>query len=100
MTATLDSTTGVRAAGRPGHPRAHRIDDWRPDDPQFWYGGGDRVARRNLLFSVLSEHIGFLGPAYGFAPEDTFLLTTVPALVGSVLRLPYTFAVATFGGRN
>lgn len=98
--------------GRPGHPRAHRIDDWRPDDPQFWYGGGDRVARRNLLFSVLSEHIGFsvwtmwsvlvlfLGPAYGFAPEDTFLLTTVPALVGSVLRLPYTFAVATFGGRN
>jgi NNP family nitrate/nitrite transporter-like MFS transporter len=70
------------------------------------------VARRNLVFSIFSEHIGFsvwtmwsvlvlfLGPAYGFAPEDKFLLTIVPALVGSAVRLPYTFAVARFGGRN
>jgi nitrate/nitrite transporter NarK len=28
------------------------------------------------------------------------VLTAVPALVGSVLRIPYTFAVARFGGRN
>jgi NNP family nitrate/nitrite transporter-like MFS transporter len=103
---------------RPGQPhstsvrRPHRIDDWRPEDRDFWDGGGDAVARRNLLFSVLSEHIGFsiwtmwsvlvlfLGPEYGFAPEDKFLLTTVPALVGATLRLPYTLAVARFGGRN
>ena len=105
MTALLDSPA---ACAR----RAHWIDDWRPEDRAFWDGGGQRVARRNLTFSILSEHIGFsvwtmwsvlvlfLGPAYGFAPEDKFLLTIVPALVGSVLRLPYTFAVATFGGRN
>ena len=36
----------------------------------------------------------------GFALEDKFLLTIVPALVGSSLRLPYTFAIAKFGGRN
>ena len=108
MTALLDS------AGPPttAPARASWIDDWRPDDRAFWDGGGDRVARRNLAYSILSEHIGFsvwtmwsvlvlfLGPAYGFAPEDKFLLTIVPALVGSGLRLPYTFAVATFGGRN
>jgi NNP family nitrate/nitrite transporter-like MFS transporter len=29
-----------------------------------------------------------------------FYLTTVPTVVGSILRLPYTFAVAKFGGRN
>jgi MFS transporter, NNP family, nitrate/nitrite transporter len=71
------------------------------------------VALRNLTFSVLSEHIGFsiwtiwsvlvlfMSPeAYGLDPADKFLLTSVPALVGSVLRLPYTFAVARFGGRN
>ena len=49
------------------------------------------------MWSVL---VLFLGPAYGLHPEDKFLLTSVPALVGALLRLPYTFAVATFGGRN
>jgi MFS transporter, NNP family, nitrate/nitrite transporter len=33
-------------------------------------------------------------------PRIKFLLTIVPTLVGSVLRLPYTFAVAKFGGRH
>ena len=95
-----------------GTARDRWIDDWRPEDEQFWAETGERVARRNLTFSVLSEHIGFsvwtmwsvlvlfLGPAYGFTPADKFLLTIVPALVGSVLRLPYTVAVAKFGGRN
>src|SRR5919112_4656695 len=88
------------------------IKDWRPEDPEFWAKTGEPIARRNLLFSILSEHIGFsvwsmwsvlvlfLAPSYGFDPADKFLLTSVPTLVGSVLRLPYTFAVAKFGGRN
>ncbi|MCW2776686.1 MAG: Nitrite extrusion protein [Frankiales bacterium] len=105
MTATLDRPTRLE-------PRSHRIDVWDPEDEQAWQAGGAAIARRNLVFSILSEHIGFsvwslwsvlvlfLGPQYGFQPEDKFLLTIVPTLVGSVLRLPYTFAVATFGGRN
>jgi MFS transporter, NNP family, nitrate/nitrite transporter len=88
------------------------ITDWRPDDPVFWEETGARVARRNLAFSIFSEHIGFsvwtmwsvlvlfLGPAYHVDPAGKFLLTAVPALIGSVLRLPYTLAVARFGGRN
>jgi NNP family nitrate/nitrite transporter-like MFS transporter len=100
------------AVDRPISVRGHWIDDWRPEDPAFWAAGGARIARRNLIFSIFSEHIGFsvwtmwsalvlfLGPAYGFDPSQKFLLTALPALVGSVLRLPYTFAVATFGGRN
>jgi MFS transporter, NNP family, nitrate/nitrite transporter len=94
-------------------PRRRRwIDDWRPEDPAFWATTGARVARRNLIFSILSEHIGFsvwtlwsvlvlfLGPEYHIDPAGKFVLTAVPALIGSALRLPYTFAVATFGGRN
>ena len=42
----------------------------------------------------------FMGPAYGFTAPQKFLITATPALVGSILRVPYTFAVATFGGRN
>jgi MFS transporter, NNP family, nitrate/nitrite transporter len=86
--------------------------DWRPEDPAFWELQGARIARRNLVFSIFAEHIGFsvwtmwsvlvlfLGPEYGIDPAGKFLLTAVPALVGAVLRIPYTFAVARFGGRN
>jgi NNP family nitrate/nitrite transporter-like MFS transporter len=92
--------------------KPHWIDDWRPEDPAFWTATGAPIARRNLLFSIFSEHIGFsvwtmwsvlvlfLGPAYGIDPAGKFLLTALPALFGSVLRIPYTFAVARFGGRN
>jgi NNP family nitrate/nitrite transporter-like MFS transporter len=37
---------------------------------------------------------------FGIDPAGKFLLTTLPTALGSVVRLPYTFAVATFGGRN
>ena len=88
------------------------ISDWRPEDDAFWVATGRVVARRNLAFSILSEHIGFsiwsvwsvlvlfMGPKYGISVADKFLLTSVPTLVGAVLRLPYTFAVTRFGGRN
>ncbi|MFI0450023.1 nitrate/nitrite transporter [Actinomadura sp. 6N118] len=108
-------TTEVTQKGR-GRPltriKGHWIDDWRPEEPEFWANGGAKVARRNLIFSIFSEHIGFsvwtlwsvlvlfLGPAYGIDPAGKFMLTAVPALFGSVLRIPYTFAVAKFGGRN
>ncbi|MBI2710984.1 MAG: NarK/NasA family nitrate transporter [Actinobacteria bacterium] len=122
-TATLDGpphdAAGVAAPPRPAPSsaaaqsrRGRWIDDWRPEDEAFWASTGARVAKRNLVFSILSEHIGFsvwtmwsalvlfLGKDYGFTPAQKFLLTSTPALVGSVLRIPYTFAVARFGGRT
>jgi NNP family nitrate/nitrite transporter-like MFS transporter len=88
------------------------IDHWDPEDEAFWRSTGARIAHRNLWFSILSEHIGFsiwtmwsvlvlfLGPEYGIDAASKFFLVAVPTLVGSLLRLPYTFAVARFGGRN
>ncbi|MEU6775776.1 nitrate/nitrite transporter [Streptomyces sp. NPDC046759] len=88
------------------------IERWDPEDEGFWKATGERIASRNLWFSVLSEHIGFsvwtmwsvlvlfMGPEYGLSPADKFLLTSMVTLVGAVVRVPYTFAVAVFGGRN
>lgn len=87
---------------------------WDPEDERFWVTTGRRIAMRNLVLSVLVEHVGFsvwsiwsvlvlfLGPQTGF-PFDAgqkFLLVTVPTLVGALLRLPYGRAVTIFGGRN
>ncbi len=109
------STTTRTVTSRPRlEPRriGRWIDDWRPEDPAFWNERGAAVARRNLIYSVASEHIGFsvwtlwsvlvlfLGPDYGFDVGQKFLLTAVPSLLGSFVRVPYTFAVAKFGGRN
>ena len=108
-------TTSTKVAGRPRlEPRriGHWIDDWRPEDFNFWKSQGAPIAKRNLIWSVASEHIGFsvwtlwsvlvlfLGPNYGFDVGQKFLLTAVPSLIGALVRVPYTFAVAIFGGRN
>lgn len=88
------------------------IETWEPEDETFWREKGERVARRNLWFSVLSEHIGFsiwtlwsvmvlfMGPEYGIDPAGKFFLISTATLVGALVRVPYTFAVARFGGRN
>ena len=106
------ATTATDPQIPPGHHGKHWIEDWRPEDPEFWAAKGARIAKRNLTYSVLSEHIGFsvwslwsvivlfMGPEWGIDPAGKFLLTALPTLAGAVLRLPYTFAVATFGGRN
>jgi NNP family nitrate/nitrite transporter-like MFS transporter len=92
--------------------RSKWIEHWEPENEEFWATTGKKIASRNLWFSIFSEHIGFsiwslwsvlvlfMGPAYGLSASDKFLLVSTPTLVGAILRLPYSFAVAKFGGRN
>ncbi|MFJ8595590.1 nitrate/nitrite transporter [Streptomyces sp. NPDC093598] len=104
--------TGPGTAPAPPSKGGRWIRHWDPENETFWKETGEKVARRNLFFSVLSEHIGFsiwtlwsvlvlfMGPEYGLTPADKFMLTSMVTLVGAVVRVPYTFAVAIFGGRN
>ena len=94
-------------------PKKRVIRDWDPEDTAAWEAGNQHVARRNLIWSVATEHIGFSiwsiwsvmvlfmpQAVYGFTAADKFFLVAVPTLVGAVLRVPYTMATAFFGGRN
>jgi len=89
------------------------ISEWNPEDEQFWESKGKVIAQRNLIWSILAEHLGFSIwliwsivatklPQVGFhyTTDQLFQLVALPGLVGSLMRFPYTFAVPKFGGRN
>nr|WP_175616329.1 nitrate/nitrite transporter [Mycobacterium sp. GA-1841] len=93
--------------------KSNRITNWDPEDTEAWEAGNKYVARRNLIWSVIAEHVGFSvwsiwsvmvlfmpEEIYGFSAGDKFLLGATATLVGGCLRIPYTLATATFGGRN
>ena len=96
----------------PPQRKGRWIHHWDPDDESFWEQTGAEIAKRNLVWSMFAEHLGFsvwvlwtiivlnLGNAgLTMSVSELFLLTLVPNLVGSVLRIPYTFAVPRFGGQ-
>src|ERR1700753_2575968 len=89
------------------------ISEWNPEDETFWNSKGKVIARRNLIWSIVAEHVGVAGwliwsivatklPTAGFhySTDELFQLVAIPGLIGSLMRFPYTFAVTTFGGRN
>jgi len=89
------------------------ISEWHPEDEAFWESKGKLIARRNLIWSILAEHLGFSIwliwsivatklPQVGFnyTTDQLFQLVALPGLIGSLMRFPYTFAVPRFGGRN
>lgn len=93
--------------------RSHVITDWDPEDTVAWEAGNNKIARRNLIWSTVAEHVGFSiwsiwsvmvlfmpESVYGFSAGDKFLLAATATLAGGVLRIPYSLATAAFGGRN
>lgn len=93
--------------------RSHVIENWDPEDDAQWESGGRKTAMRNLYWSVFAEHVGFSvwtlfavmvlfmpQDVYGLDAPDKFLVSAVVTLTGAFLRIPYTLATATFGGRN
>ncbi|MGH9039227.1 MAG: MFS transporter, partial [Acidimicrobiia bacterium] len=115
MSQTIDADIAVPAPEH--HARKARrdpwISHWEPEDASFWETTGRKIAARNLIWSILAEHLGFsvwvlwtivvinLGNiGLALSVPELFWLTAVPNLVGSFLRLPYTFAVPRFGGRT
>ncbi len=108
-TTTVDGISSAVLVHRPGR----WIDNWDPENTAQWEGGGRIIAVRNLKWSVFAEFLGFVVwqlwsivvvslPAAGFtfSTQEIFWLISMPVLVGATLRIPYTFLVPRFGGRN
>jgi MFS transporter, NNP family, nitrate/nitrite transporter len=89
------------------------ISDWNPEDAKFWESKGKFIARRNLIWSIVAEHLGFSiwliwsivvtklpQAGFHFTTDQLFQLVALPGLIGALMRFPYTLAVTTFGGRN
>ncbi|KWX67687.1 MFS transporter [Mycobacterium sp. NAZ190054] len=98
--------------------RNRDIAHWDPEDVEAWEGTGGKtpgkkIAKRNLIWSIVAEHVGFSvwsiwsvmvlfmpQDVYGIDAAGKFYLVAVPTLVGAFMRIPYTIAPARFGGRN
>src|SRR5438034_1469317 len=89
------------------------ISDWNPENEKFWESTGKYIARRNLIWSVVAEFLGFSiwllwsvvttklpQACFHYTTDQLFQLVALPGLIGSLVRFPYTFAPAMFGGRN
>ncbi|WP_029069438.1 MFS transporter [Jonesia quinghaiensis] len=89
------------------------ISGWDPENTHQWETQGRKIARRNLNGSIYAEFLGFcvwalwsvavpMLPEAGFSltVDQQFWLIAVPSLVGAAMRIPYTFTVPVFGGRN
>jgi NNP family nitrate/nitrite transporter-like MFS transporter len=105
MAVTTEAPATSRRGGR-------WIEHWDPEDAGFWASTGRKIANRNLVFSIFSEHVGFsiwslfsvmvlfMGPKYHISVGDKFVITSTATAVGAAFRIPYNLAVAKFGGRN
>ena len=115
MTTTVQEPDAAEASAPPAPASSRRggwIDDWDPEDETFWETRGKKVAKKNLALSIFAEHLGFsiwvlwtiivinlANAGFTLSLSEQFLLIALPNLVGSTLRIPYTFAVPKFGGR-
>ncbi|WP_152450552.1 MFS transporter [Microbulbifer sp. THAF38] len=89
------------------------IYEWTPEDSRFWQSQGKKIANRNLWISIPSLLCGFavwlywgiitvqmLNLGFPIAKADLFTLMAIAGLTGATLRIPSSFFIRLFGGRN
>ncbi|WP_323780944.1 MFS transporter [Thalassovita sp.] len=106
----LPEMQAIHHPDRTAMPRV--LEDWKPEDAQFWEQKGRATARRNLWISIPALLLAFSVwmvwsmvvarlPAIGFdfTSSQLFWLAALPGLSGATLRIFYSFMVPIFGGR-
>lgn len=90
-----------------------RIQNWSPENEEFWEKEGKRHANRNLwisvvalilafivwqIWSVVAVHLNDVG--FNLSKSELFTLAALPGLVGATARIIFTFMPGIMGGRN
>lgn len=94
------------------HAHAKILQEWEPEDEEFWADKGAKIAQRNLWISIPCLLLAFSVwlvwsvvvaklPSIGFnySTDQLFWLAALPGLSGATLRIFYSFMVPIFGGR-
>ncbi|MCB1657292.1 MAG: NarK family nitrate/nitrite MFS transporter, partial [Pseudomonadales bacterium] len=89
------------------------LQQWEPENPQFWQKSGHAIANRNLWISIPCLFLAFAvwmvwsmvvvklpDVGFNYTKNQLFWLTALPALSGATLRIFYSFLVPVFGGRR
>lgn len=92
---------------------AKNLDNWDPENEQFWESEGKKIASRNLWISIPSLLCGFavwlywsivtvqmLNLGFPFTQPELFTLAGIGGLAGATLRIPSSFLIRIAGGRN
>ncbi|MGP0093149.1 MAG: nitrate/nitrite transporter [Xanthobacteraceae bacterium] len=112
---TLPELPEMREIHEPKHIGALSgsvLQDWRPEDKEFWQTTGRATARRNLWLSIPALLLSFAiwqvwsvvvaklpSVGFQFTTDQLFWLAAIPGISGAVLRIFYSFMVPIFGGR-
>lgn len=94
------------------HAHSKLLEEWEPEDEEFWADKGAKIAQRNLWISIPCLLLAFSVwlvwsvvvaklPSIGFnyTTDQLFWLAALPGLSGATLRIFYSFMVPIFGGR-
>ncbi len=89
------------------------LEQWDPEDENFWKTTGKKIATRNLWVSIPSLLCGFAvwlmwgiitvqmkNLGFPYTQSELFTLTAIAGLTGATLRIPSTFFIRLAGGRN
>lgn len=89
------------------------LSEWNPEDDSQWASGGSKLAWRTLAISIPALLCGFavwmlwsvvtvqmLNLGFPFTKAQLFTLTAIAGLSGATLRIPSTFFIRLFGGKN
>ena len=94
------------------HAQSKTLEEWEPEDEEFWADKGAKIAQRNLwisipclllafsvwmVWSVVVAKLPLIG--FDYSTDQLFWLAALPGLSGATLRIFYSFMVPIFGGR-
>ncbi|MCC5932429.1 MAG: NarK/NasA family nitrate transporter [Cyclobacteriaceae bacterium] len=89
------------------------LNEWQPEDQEFWQNKGKKLAWRTLSVTTLALTLSFAswfmmsaivtrlnGVGFSFTEKQLFWLAAMPGLAAGTLRILHTFLIPIYGTRH